>query len=108
VRPAPETGAPESRPPGKRGPAVLVAAVVLVAALGAFVASSSPDGLERVAADLGFADQERSSFHAPLADYTVPGLPQGLSGAAAGLLGAGLVGLLAWGAGRLLTRRRQP
>ena len=92
----------------KRGRLLLVVAVVVLAALGTLLASSSPDALARVAADLGFADRERRTWQAPLAGYRVPGLPGGLSGGGAGLLGAGLVGLLAWGFGRLLARSGKP
>ena len=82
-----------------------VAVIALVAGGASWVASSSPDGLERVAADLGFADREETHFRAPLPEYAVPGMPERLSGAAAGLLGAAAVGLLAWGAGRILVKR---
>ncbi len=88
----------------------LVVALAL-ALLGSPFASGSPDGLERVAQDQGFAD--RADDHAlsdsPVADYQVDGvhderLSTGLSGvlgvALAFGLGLGLFGLL-----RLLGRR---
>ncbi len=58
------------------------------------VASSQPDGLERVAGDVGFAvTGEGSILHAsPLADYAVTGLDGRLSGALAGLLGLAQTG----------------
>lgn len=89
-----------------KGSSVVFGGAVLVIALGAsWVASSSPDGLERVAADLGFSDREATHYHAPLPDYEVSALPGALSGMAAGLVGTALVGLACWGAGRLLVKR---
>ena len=64
-----------------------------VSAVGlSLLASSQPDGLERVAGDVGFAvTGEGSILHAsPLADYAVSGLDGRLSGSLAGLLGIAL------------------
>ena len=61
--------------------------VLLVAVAASFFASSHPDGLEKVAENLGFIEraQERS---APLPDYTTPGFSEGgLSTATAGIAG---------------------
>ena len=68
-------------------------------------ASVSPDGLERVAGDLGFEGRAETRYAAPAPDYVLPGIGGRLSGSAAGVLGAVMVGGLAWGAGRLVTRR---
>lgn len=56
------------------------------------LASSQPDGLERVAGDVGFAvTGEGSILHAsPLADYAVSGFDGRLSGSLAGVLGIAL------------------
>ena len=81
----------------RRG-AIFAGGILLVAVLGASLASSAPDGLETVAASLGFAARAQTLHAAPLADAPGPG---------AGLLGALLVGALAWGAGRLLARSRR-
>lgn len=81
------------------------AAIAGLAVVASFAASASPDGLNRVAADLGFEGREVMLFHAPFADYALPGLPNGVAGAAAALLGAGAVGAVSWGFGRLLARR---
>ncbi|MEU9833657.1 energy-coupling factor ABC transporter permease [Streptosporangium sp. NPDC048047] len=83
------------------------AAIALTAVLAggvSFYASASPDGLERVAEDKGFAD--RATDHAlgdqPLADYGEQGgLPVGV----AGLLGAGVT--LAVGGGLFTAVRRR-
>ncbi len=90
-------------------PALIVAAAVAVG-IGLFLspfASRSPDGLETVADDHGFAESaaERS---APLAGYGVPGLGGGrLSRAVAG--GAGTAAALgaALLVGRLLAAKRK-
>ncbi|MFF4991137.1 energy-coupling factor ABC transporter permease [Streptosporangium saharense] len=81
---------------------VLVAA--LLAGVVSFYASSSPDGLERVAEDKGFIGQ--ASDHAlgdqPLADYgEVGGIPVGV----AGLVGVGVT--LAVGGGLFFAVRRR-
>lgn len=83
---------------------ILVGVIVVIALGASQVASERPDGLERVAQDLGFADRETAHFQAPLPDYAVPAAGR-WSGPLAGLLGAAGVGALSWGAGRLLVRR---
>lgn len=71
-----------------------VAGLVLTFLLAGFVsgfASSSPDGLERVAGEQGFLDAGRDSAVAgsPLADYALRGVEdERLAGGLAGLLGA--------------------
>jgi len=85
------------------------AAVTLAAVLLAALASSGwPDGLSRVAEDLGFAGRERTLHPgSPLAGYQARFLPWPWAGAAlSGLVGAALV----YGFGVLLgrtARRRQ-
>jgi hypothetical protein len=73
--------------------ALLVAA--LAAAVGVFVTSERPDGLERVSQDLGIAGRE-----APPRSR--------VRRSALALVGALAVAGLAIGVGRLLTRRRRP
>lgn len=71
----------------------VAAGVLLGLALAVFVspfASSSPDGLERVAEDEGFADSatDHELGDSPLADYGVDGMDdEQLSTAASGLIG---------------------
>ena len=79
---------------------ILVVALAVAGGLAHF-ASSDPDGLEHVAAQLGFAGRERPSPVGLFPDYTVPGL--GVTGA--GLLGTLLVAGLLVGLGRLLARK---
>ncbi len=100
-----------------RRPARLLAVVALAVSLGlasaaAPFASSSPDGLERVAHDQGFAGQGRThpvQEDAPLLDYAVPGVSH--SRVATGLAGfAGTLVVFALGTGLAagLRRRRAP
>ena len=71
-----------------------LAAALLLAAL-SFIASSAPDGLERVAKDQHFDGQDHAVHHAPLADYVFPGIRRPwLSGALAGIAGVLLLFLL--------------
>jgi hypothetical protein len=87
----------------------LAVAVALGTAFSPF-ASSSPDGLEKVAEDKGFLDdgrlagvQERS----PAADYTFPGIDDARPAtAAAGF--AGTIGVFLIGAGVVAVVRRRP
>jgi len=81
-------------------------AVALAVAVSPF-ASSSPDGLERVAADRAFLDQGRLApvqERAPIHDYALPGIDD--PRVATGL--AGLAGTLTvLGLGALVVRTRQ-
>jgi cobalt/nickel transport system permease protein len=67
-------------------------------------ASSWPDGLEAVAARLGFEEHAVDNVvPAPAPDYEVPGIPWAVGATAvAGLVGSLLVFGLAWWLGRLL------
>ena len=79
--------------------------LVMILAFGIFFspfASSWPDGLERVAAALGF-DQRGMAFAAPLADYRVPGIGSpALATAITAALGGIVVFLLSFLLARLL------
>ncbi|MEU4404240.1 energy-coupling factor ABC transporter permease [Streptosporangium sp. NPDC023963] len=81
-----------------------VAVAALLAGLVSFYASSSPDGLERVAEDKGFIGQaaDHALGEQPLADYgDVGGIPVGV----AGLIGVGVT--LAVGGGVFYAVRRR-
>jgi hypothetical protein len=82
---------------------------LLIAGVGSWYASASPDGLEWAAEQAGFADTARDSEAAgsPLADYTVQGEESRLSGGAAGVVGV-VVTLAVAGGLTLLVRRRTP
>lgn len=66
---------------------ILLAVTVLIAVLLSPFASSHPDGLERVAEDLGFLEQAEEAYaSSPLSEYEVPwNVP--------GILKVGLAGL---------------
>jgi cobalt/nickel transport protein len=96
--------------------AVFVAAGLLVAlALAFFVspqASSQPDGLNRVAIDEGFSDEEagHGTEDSPLAGYGVEGVDDdGLSTGLAGIIGVTVTFVVAGGLFLVLRRtRHQP
>ena len=81
-----------------------IAAIVVVVA--AFVASGDPDGLERVAEDIGFIGAGQDSPFTLIADYVFPGVDGPMATILAGLLGIAVVFVLVWLTGRLLARRR--
>ncbi|MFV0460497.1 MAG: energy-coupling factor ABC transporter permease [Actinomycetales bacterium] len=83
--------------PGRAWVGTAAALCLIVAGGLSLVASASPDGLEHVAATLGFDSAARDSASAgsPLADYTVAGLGT-WSTPLAGILGVLVVALGAW------------
>lgn len=81
------------------------AAVGLILALGltllAPLASPHPDGLERVAEDLGFIGAAREAPYEIIPDYVLPGISSGaLATIAAGVLGTLIVAGVAFGVAR--------
>ena len=93
--------------------AVFVGAALVVALALAFFASpfasSDPDGLEKVAADHGFAEQESSHAleDSPTAGYAVRGVDdEGTSTALAGVFGVTITFLVATGVTVALRRTR--
>src|SRR5690606_93676 len=77
-----------------------LAAAIAVAGLLAPWASSSPDGLERVATDLNFAAQATDAF-AIVPDYELPGIASpGVAVALAGVLGVLMVAAASYAIGR--------
>jgi cobalt/nickel transport system permease protein/cobalt/nickel transport protein len=83
----------------------LLVALVLAGVV-SYYASASPDGLNRVAGDLGFASAEQASAaqDGPLAGYETVGVDGRLSGGLAGVIGCLVV--LASTTGLMLLRRR--
>jgi hypothetical protein len=85
----------------------LAVAIALGAAFSPF-ASSAPDGLERVAAEQGFADRGRLAAvqkRVPVPDYALPGVAD--ARLATGLAGlAGVIGVFLLGAGVAAVVRR--
>ncbi len=84
----------------------LIVVALLLGTVVAHLASSRPDGLERVAEQQGFA-AERPVVRAPLADYQAPWLQTTLGKSVAGLAGVLLTFGVVVGVGRLLSRRRR-
>lgn len=89
---------------------LIITVLIVALACAAPLASSSPDGLERVAQDAAMSTSDQPVWnHAPIADYQMPGVRCG--GLATSLAGAfGAVVVLATGLllGRVLTRRSAP
>ena len=116
VSPAPtspfltSTAPTSTAPASNRAWAAMALAVCLVIASGvSLLASAHPDGLEFVAAGLGFegAALDPATAGWPTADYVIAGLGD-WSTALAGVLGVALVGLISWGLLALLARQRAP
>jgi cobalt/nickel transport system permease protein len=79
----------------------LMGAALVIAGLCAPFASSSPDGLEHVAEQLGFADRATAGLATLLPDYAVPAIePAAISTAVAGVVGT----LVVFAAGLLIAR----
>lgn len=79
-----------------------------MAGIGSYYASSSPDGLERVADQTGISrtEAEHAAGDSPLADYRARGVDSArLSGGVAGVVGVLVVGVLAGGLVWVLRRR---
>jgi cobalt/nickel transport protein len=73
------------------------------------LASSWPDGLERVAKDYGFANKSKqvSFFKAPLPDYIIPGLKnEKLATSTSGLLGTLIIFAIGFSVALLLKKRK--
>jgi cobalt/nickel transport system permease protein len=80
-----------------------------IAVFAAPFACTWPDGLDSVAAKLGFEHKAVEGSHAWLADYRFPGIhSEGLSIAIAGLVGSLLVFFFALGVSRVLVKSERP
>lgn len=86
-----------------------LAAAVLIALLLSPLASSWPDGLERVAEDKGFLEKGEGNpiFISPLPDYTWPGIKdEKLATSAAGAIGTLLMFAVGCGIAIILKKRK--
>jgi hypothetical protein len=87
-------------------------AIALAVTILSPLASSSPDGLERVAEDQGFIGRALEPLYQIIPDYVLPGIPnEQLATILAGMVGTLIVFGLALGAAYLLRARerdRQP
>ncbi len=85
------------------GLAIAALIVVILAPL----ASSDPDGLERVAEDHGFISQAQNFISGLLSDYAIPGIDDPtISTILSGLIGVAIVVGVMFLLGRVLARRR--
>ncbi len=84
---------------------------LLLALLLSPFASSSPDGLEKVAGQKGFAEKGGGSLwdHAPFKDYLLPGIEnRKLSTGIAGVIGTLAIFFIAIGLGKLIRKPPHP
>jgi cobalt/nickel transport system permease protein len=106
-----DAAGPADAPPSRVAAAGAVAAAFGLVMFGLPFASTAPDGLERVAARLGFAEQARPGLSAaPLPDYRTPGLGSAAAATClAGAVGTVITFAIACGlAAALAPRRRAP
>ena len=85
-------------------------AAALIVALASPLASSHPDGLERVAEDEAFIDKAEDPSYEILPDYTIPGIEdENLTTILSGIVGVGIMATLGFGFAYLLkaTRSRE-
>lgn len=103
-----------TRAPSRRSSGFLLAGLLVALLLAGVVsgyASSSPDGLEKVAEDQGFLQQAEDSALAdsPLAYYGVAGVEhERLSGGLAGVLGVTVTFVVGLGLFAVVRRRDRP
>jgi cobalt/nickel transport protein len=72
------------------------------------LASSSPDGLEKVAEDHGFVEQSREAPFQVIADYLFPGIEnEALATILAGIIGTLVIFGTVYGLARLLRLRKR-
>ena len=102
----PSRPTPRSRT-GRRWWVVGIAIAVLVVVVLAPLASSDPDGLERVAEDNGFIGQAQNVVGGLFGDYGIPGIDDpAVSTILSGLLGIGILLAVVFLVGRVLARRK--
>ena len=88
-----------------------LALALFAAGIVSYYASSSPDGLEKVAEDQGFLTNATDSATAtlPTADYAIAGVDnERLSVGLAGVLGVAVMAVLSFGLFWLLARGKHP
>jgi hypothetical protein len=84
-----------------------IAIVALVVVVFAPLASSDPDGLERVAEDNGFIGQAQNVVGGLFGDYGIPGIDDPtVSTILSGLLGVAILLVVVFLVGRVLARRK--
>lgn len=82
---------------------------LIIGTMAVFFASSSPDGLERVAGDKGFLEAAQDPIFNIIPDYVVPGIDNDTAaGVLAIVIGTLLLFAVGYGVARVLRQRRQP
>lgn len=82
--------------------------ICLLVAVFSPLASSSPDGLEKVAGDIGFIGMQREAPFRIIADYVFPGIGnEAVATILAGLVGTLFLFGLGYGVARLVKSRRE-
>jgi cobalt/nickel transport protein len=84
-------------------------ALTITLAVGAFsfLASSLPDGLERVASDKNFLKKAYNAIKSPIPEYLFPGMHnEKIATVLAGILGVLLIYFLAMGLAKFLVRHK--
>ncbi|MHB0858179.1 MAG: PDGLE domain-containing protein [Anaerolineae bacterium] len=82
-------------------------ALALLVAVLSPLASSHPDGLERVAEDQGFGGAALDPWYEVIPDYVFPGVAdERLATILAGVVGVVVLFVVMWGVGRLMARRQ--
>jgi hypothetical protein len=87
---------------------VVFLAVALLLAVISPIASAWPDGLERVAQDLGFIEKAQDAPYEIIPDYAFPGIGnESVATVVAGIVGVVVVFLVMWGVAALLRRKAE-
>ena len=85
--------------------------MITALAIGSFLAplaSSSPDGLERVAENIGFLDKATSKLSSPIPDYLFPGIAnESIATSLAGIIGTLLTFGIMYGVGKLIIAKKK-
>lgn len=102
-------GGPSDKPVRGLGWAAVGLTIALAVTLFAPLASEYPDGLERVAEDLGFGEAALDAPYAIIPDYVFPGLSEESPAATilAGIVGALIVAVLGLGIAAAVARLRK-
>lgn len=88
-----------------QGTWLLLLVALAVAAFLSPHASKNPDGLDRVAEDHRFTERAQAVVRSPLPEYTIPGIAhEGVSTAAAGVIGTLSTLGVGWGVARMVSR----
>jgi cobalt/nickel transport system permease protein len=92
---------------GSKALTAVVAAVVLLVTVGILFASANPDGLEKLAEEIGVSEQARTLIETPLADYEAAFVNSSWPAQAlAGIIGVLLTVVVCVLLAKLLTRRK--